>query len=114
MPALLFKLTKNGKEQVAIIESLDTGDLSVARRKRDRLIVAYRDVFDRLDAGEAMTQEQIKAFVSLDTVAEVKRMYEDDMTLLRGGISESDVDAVPAFQWRLILKREVVVAPSNA
>jgi hypothetical protein len=67
-----FPRTKGGNEQIAIIESLDTGDLAVARRKRDELAVAYRRVFDRLSAGEPMTQEQIKAAVTIDLPAEMR------------------------------------------
>jgi integrase len=50
-----------GKDVPAVIVSLDTGDLAVAQRKRDELTVAYRRVFGRLEAGETMTAEQIKA-----------------------------------------------------
>jgi integrase len=61
-----FPRTKGGNEQIAVIEPLDTGDLAVARRKRDELVVRYRRVFDRLSAGEEMTPDQIKTAVSLD------------------------------------------------
>jgi integrase len=60
-----FPRTKGGNEQIAIIESLDTGDLAVARRKRDELIVAYRRIFDRLAAGETLTPEQMRASIDL-------------------------------------------------
>jgi integrase len=61
-----FPRTKSGNEQIAIIRSLNTGDLVVARRKRDEFVVRYRRVFDRLSAGEEMTPDQIEAAVSLD------------------------------------------------
>jgi hypothetical protein len=46
---------KSGSEPLSIIEPLDTDSLAAARRKRDELTVAYRRVFDRLEAGEAMS-----------------------------------------------------------
>jgi integrase len=61
-----FPRTKSGNEQIAIIRSLNTGDLVVARRTRDELVVRYRRVFDRMSAGEKMTPDQIEAAVSLD------------------------------------------------
>jgi integrase len=61
-----FPLTKSGNEQIAVIDSLDTGDLAVARRKRDELVVRYRHIFDRLQAGETLSPDQIKASVALD------------------------------------------------
>ena len=61
-----FPRTKGGNEQIAVIRPLDTGDLAVARRKRDELVVRYRRVFDRMSAGEEMTLDQIEAAVSFD------------------------------------------------
>jgi len=62
--------SKGGKDLPLIIQPLNTGDLRVAQRKRDELTVAYRrEVFDRLELGEVMTPDQIKAAVSLDVEA---------------------------------------------
>jgi hypothetical protein len=47
-----------------IVKPLDTGDLTVAQRRRDELTVAYRRVFDRLEAGERLTAEQIEAEIA--------------------------------------------------
>jgi integrase len=66
--------TKSGKDQPLVILPLDTGDLAVARRKRDRLVVAYGDVFARLEAGEHMSPDEIKAAVSLDLGAITERI----------------------------------------
>jgi integrase len=79
-----FARTKGGTEPLSIIEPLDTGDLAVARRKRDELTVAYRRVFDRLEAGEAMTPEEIKAAASLDLGAVVERARSGMLTTLDG------------------------------
>jgi integrase len=78
-----FARTKGGSEPLSIIEPLDTGDLAVARRKRDELTVAYRRVFDRLEAGEAMTPEEIKAAASLDLGAVVERARSGMLAALR-------------------------------
>lgn len=78
-----FARTKGGTEPLSIIEPLDTGDLAVARRKRDELTVAYRRVFDRLEAGEAMTPEEIKAAASLDLGAVVERARSGMLAALR-------------------------------
>jgi integrase len=86
-------LSANGKPKQFIATPLSES-ISEARRRRDELVVAYRRVFDRLEAGEAMTAEQIEAEVKLDLLAETKRMYEGALTTLRGGISESDVDSI--------------------
>jgi hypothetical protein len=58
--------TKGRNVPIAIVKPLDTGDLTVARRRRDEQVVRYRRVFDRLSAGEKMTPDQIEAAVSLD------------------------------------------------
>jgi integrase len=50
-----------GKMTPAVIQSLDTGDLAMAQRKRERLIVTCRSIFDRLAAGEQMSPDDIKA-----------------------------------------------------
>ncbi len=55
--------------KLSIVRPLDTGDLAVARRKRDELVVRYRRVFDRLSAGESMTPAQIKESVEMELVA---------------------------------------------
>jgi hypothetical protein len=78
-----FARTKGGTEPLSIIEPLDTGDLAVARRKRDELTVAYRRVFDRLEAGEAMTPDEIKAAASLDLGAVVERARSGMLAALR-------------------------------
>jgi integrase len=52
--------------KLSIVRPLDTGDLAVARRRRDALVVGYRRIFDRMLAGEEMTADQIKDAVSLD------------------------------------------------
>jgi integrase len=56
-------LTSTGQPKREIVQPL--GDsYSEARRLCDRLIVAYGDVFDRLKAGEVMTQAQIEAAIA--------------------------------------------------
>src|SRR5208337_4215527 len=55
--------------KLSIVRPLDTGDLAMARRKRDELVVRYRRIFDRLSAGEEMTPDQIKQNVDMELVA---------------------------------------------
>ena len=55
--------------KLSVVRPLDTGDLAVARRRRDVFVVRYRHIFDRLSAGEEMTPEQIKTAVELDLEA---------------------------------------------
>jgi integrase len=55
--------------KLSIVRPLDTGDLAVARRKRDELVVGYRHYFDRMLAGEKITPEQIDAALRLDLQA---------------------------------------------
>jgi integrase len=78
-----FPRTKGGNEQIAVIEPLDTGDLAVARRKRDELVVRYRRVFDRLSAGEEMTPDQIKTAVSLDLEVVAAQSKAKTLQILR-------------------------------
>src|SRR5262245_26931166 len=49
-----------------IVKPLDTGDLTVAQRRRDELTVAFRHVFDRLQAGEQLTAQQVKAATAIE------------------------------------------------
>ena len=56
-------LSTSGKPQKQTVRPLGDSK-SAALRKRDRLIVAYGEIFDRLKAGEHMTPEQIEAAVS--------------------------------------------------
>ena len=65
-----------------IIRPLGTDSLVEARRLRDRLTVAYRDVFDQIAAGERPTAEQIEAATKpapklLDSMIGVYRGGED-------------------------------------
>jgi integrase len=56
---------KGNREPLSIIKPLDTDSLADALRLRDELVVAYRRVFDRLEAGEAMTIAQIEAATAI-------------------------------------------------
>jgi hypothetical protein len=65
-----WPLSKSSNEQSLIIQPLDTGDLRVAQRKRDELTVAYRrEVFDRLEAGEHLSPDQLKVTTTRFDVA---------------------------------------------
>jgi integrase len=58
----LWPLSKTGM----IIQPLGTDSLTIAQRKRDELVPAYRRVFARLEAGEQLTAEQIAAAANID------------------------------------------------
>jgi integrase len=81
-----------------IVRPLGTGDLREAQRKRDELVVAYRRVFDRLKAGELMTQEQINAAVSFDWDQARAELYQ---ALRRSSLPDAARHGGPIINFRM-------------
>jgi integrase len=52
----------DGKERPHIVRQLHTGDFSLAQRRRDNFVVAYRKAFDSLLKGNQLTLKQIEEF----------------------------------------------------
>jgi integrase len=91
--------------KLSIVRPLETGDLAVARRKRDEFVVRYRRVFDRLSADEKMTPDQIEAAVSLDLELVAERYKAKTLQMLplwfRGLAQKYHPDQYPSDQMAL-------------
>jgi integrase len=59
-------VSDNGKQHIHMITKVLGDSESQARRKRDRLVVVCRELFDRAEAGETITAAQIKSAMALD------------------------------------------------